>query len=181
MKEKIGNKHLFLLGKRIQSGVSLLEILIALLITSVGLLGYAGLQSRALLATEDTYQRVQATSIAQEIIDRMRMNGMVAGMQSNAAANPSVAVYTAASNWTGGIPTQNCFNSTCAGPAMALYDIGEIRRMVAAGSNLPSGSAIVATCGAKVCAYVAWGSTTASDCAAANDNNINECVVVQGT
>lgn len=170
---------------RRQEGVSMLEILIALLITTIGLLGFAGLQSRALMATEDTYQRTQATSIAQEMIERMRMNGITGETQSYAFG--AVAAYTNAANWSGTIPTKSCYASSCSVDDMALYDIGEIRRLVAAANNLPSGSAIVATCKSSasaddsICAYVAWGSTTASDCAAKKDVSVNECVMVQGT
>ena len=172
--------------RRVQQGVSMLEVLIALLITTIGLLGFAGLQSRALLATEDTYQRTQATSIAQEMVERMRMNGITGVTQSNAFT--AVSAYTTASNWTGPKPTKSCYGATvCTFEDMALYDIAEIRRLVETGSNLPNGSAIVAACQSSsgvddsVCAYVAWGSTSASDCAAKKDVAVNECVMVQGT
>ncbi len=175
-----------------QQGVSMLEILIALLITTVGLLGFAGLQSRALMSTEDTYQRTQATSIAQEMIDRIRMNGITGETQSNAVgadASADLKAYTTATNWTGAIPTKDCFGTaaSCSVSDMALYDIAQIRQMVEAPNTLPNGSALVAVCDSdggssdRLCAYVAWGSTTASDCEAKKDVGVSECVMVQGT
>jgi len=167
-----------------QAGVSMLEVLIALLITSVGLLGFAGLQSRALVSTEDTYQRTQATSIAQEIIERMRMNGVTGAIQSTASTNPNVAVYTTTGNWTGAKPATDCFGAakTCAVADMALYDIAQVRTLLESAKNLPNGTALVAACeNNRVCAYVAWGSTTATTCAAQKDVSVNECVVMQGT
>ncbi len=170
----------------------MLEILIALLVTTIGLLGFAGLQSRALMSTEDTYQRTQATSIAQEMIDRMRMNGITGVTQSSAVAAEASAnrqAYVTASNWAGAKPAQDCFGvaKTCSVSEMALYDIAQIRQMVESSSSLPNGSALVALCSSdggvndRICAYVAWGSTTAAECAANADVGVNECVMVQGT
>lgn len=161
----------------------MLEILVALLITTVGLLGFASLQSRALLSTEDTYQRTQATSFAQDIIERMRMNGMTPAEQSNAAGTVASAAYTTASNWTGALPTAACLgmSQNCSKDVMAQYDIAQIRTAVQAPSNLPNGSALVATCANnRVCAYVAWGDKTAAECAAAGGVGIQTCVVIQG-
>lgn len=166
---------------RRQAGVSMLEILIALLVTTVGLLGFASLQSRALVSTEDTYQRTQATSLAQDMVERMRMNGIKPGIQSNAAANDPQ--YTTAANWGGAVPTTDCLGITknCSAADMALFDIAQIRRAVEASSNLPNGSALVAACeNGRVCAYVAWGDVTAADCAAKKAIGVKTCVVIQG-
>lgn len=169
-----------------QRGVSMLEVLIALLITTIGLLGFASLQSRALLSTEDTYQRTQATSLAQDIIERMRMNGIAPNTQSNTAATSS-AVYTTATSWTGTTPTTDCLGmaKSCSKDDMARYDVRQIRTAVAASSNLPNGTVLVTKdalqCDSgRVCAYVAWGSTTASTCAAAKGVGVRTCVVIQG-
>ncbi|MGH8493759.1 MAG: type IV pilus modification protein PilV [Moraxellaceae bacterium] len=164
-----------------QSGVSMLEVLVALLVTSVGLLGFASLQSRALVSTEDTYQRTQATSLAQDIVDRMRMNGASPLKQSDAAN--AVAGYTTASNWGGSLPATNCLglDKLCSQDEIALYDIAQIRRAVETSSNLPNGSAIVAACeSARVCAYVAWGDVTAAQCVTKKGIGVKTCVVIQG-
>lgn len=180
MKTSVRKLH----ARRKQAGVSLLEVLIALLITSVGLLGFAGLQSRALLSTEDTYVRTQATSIAQEVVERMRMNGITGATQSNAFTNPSLAAYTTAANWSGAVPAADCLGGTkkCTVAQMALFDIAQIRQVVETSGSLPNGSVLVAACANnRVCAYVAWGSTTAAECAAQGDASVNDCVVIQGT
>lgn len=56
------------------SGFSLLEVLVALLVLSIGLLGLAALQVVALKANHGAYQRSQATFLAYDIMDRMRAN-----------------------------------------------------------------------------------------------------------
>src|SRR5690606_3260878 len=59
---------------RPQHGFSLIEVLVALLVLSVGLLGLAMLQIEGLKHNTDAYYRTQATVLAYDIIDRMRAN-----------------------------------------------------------------------------------------------------------
>ena len=61
-----------------QRGVALLEVLIAFLILSVGLVGFSALQARALKATQSTLQRTKAVMLANSILDSMRANKAVA-------------------------------------------------------------------------------------------------------
>jgi type IV pilus assembly protein PilV len=61
-----------------QRGVALLEVLIAFLILSVGLVGFSALQVRALKATQSTLQRTKAVMLANAILDSMRANKAVA-------------------------------------------------------------------------------------------------------
>ncbi|MCB1742831.1 MAG: type IV pilus modification protein PilV [Gammaproteobacteria bacterium] len=58
-----------------QSGVTLIEVLIALLVMSIGLLGLAALQTQSLRFNTDSMIRTQATSLANEIIEQMRAAG----------------------------------------------------------------------------------------------------------
>lgn len=55
-------------------GFTLLEILVAILITSIGVLGIAGLQAYTLKATHGSNLRSVATRQAYEIADSMRAN-----------------------------------------------------------------------------------------------------------
>lgn len=57
-----------------QSGFSMIEILITLVILAFGLLGLAGMQSVGLKNTQASMQRSEATMIGYDIIDRMRSN-----------------------------------------------------------------------------------------------------------
>lgn len=56
------------------TGLSLIEMLIALLVVSVGLLGMAGLQAYSLRMNTSAYYRSQANTLAYEILDAMRTN-----------------------------------------------------------------------------------------------------------
>lgn len=55
-------------------GFTLLEVLIALLVLSIGLLGLAALQTVTLKANHSAYFRSQATFLAYDMMDRMRAN-----------------------------------------------------------------------------------------------------------
>ncbi len=56
------------------NGFTLLEVLIALLVLSIGLLGLAALQAHTLKVNHGALQRTQATFLAYDIIDRLRAN-----------------------------------------------------------------------------------------------------------
>jgi type IV pilus assembly protein PilV len=64
-----------------QHGFTLLEVLIALLVLSIGLLGLAALQTTGLRSNQMASMRTQATQAAYDITDRMRANptGVTAG------------------------------------------------------------------------------------------------------
>ncbi len=58
----------------VQRGFSLIEVLIALVILAVGVLGLAALQTTGLQYTHDSYIRSQATVIVYDLVERMRNN-----------------------------------------------------------------------------------------------------------
>ena len=96
-----------------QHGFSLLEVMIALLVLAVGLLGLAALQNMGLRLNHQSYERTQATILIDDMIDRMR-------------ANPAAVVagtYNLAMTGTPPTAAQNCEASICTSPAaVADYD-----------------------------------------------------------
>ncbi|MCW8275819.1 type IV pilus modification protein PilV [Pseudomonas sp. PCH199] len=61
-------------SKRAQDGMTLIEVLVALLILSVGLLGAAAIQLNALKYTDSARMTSQASFIAYDMMDRIRAN-----------------------------------------------------------------------------------------------------------
>jgi type IV pilus assembly protein PilV len=59
-------------------GISLIEMLVALLVLSFGLLGLAGLQATSLRNNTSALFRSQANAVAFDIMDRMRANKIAA-------------------------------------------------------------------------------------------------------
>ena len=89
---------------RRQAGFSLLEVLIATLVLSAGLLGLAGLQIAGMKTTHNSYQMQQATWLVHDLLERMRVNraGAYAGNYTGTldgatacGAAPTCAVATA--------------------------------------------------------------------------------------
>jgi type IV pilus assembly protein PilV len=76
-------------------GFSLIEVLIALLVLAIGLLGLAALQAQGLRFNHDAYVRTQATNLAYDIVDRMRANrtnlAAYTTLDTGAACDPLVA------------------------------------------------------------------------------------------
>jgi type IV pilus assembly protein PilV len=60
--------------RRPQAGFSLIEVMVAVLVLSVGLLGMAALMTTSLRNTHSANQRTQAVNLAQEIVDSIRAN-----------------------------------------------------------------------------------------------------------
>lgn len=76
------------------AGFSLLEVLIAVLVLGIGLLGLAGLQATSLRNNLSAYHRSVATQLAYDISDRMRANpqGVTDGNYNNKAGREADCV-----------------------------------------------------------------------------------------
>ncbi len=57
-----------------QAGTTLIEVLITVILVSVGLLGLAGLQLTTVQNTNSAAERFEATTLARDILERMRAN-----------------------------------------------------------------------------------------------------------
>lgn len=66
--------HIHCGTRRSQSGTTLIEILITVILVSVGLLGLAGLQLATVQNTNSAAERFEATTLARDILERMRAN-----------------------------------------------------------------------------------------------------------
>lgn len=65
--------------QRHQSGISLIEVLVTMVIIAFGLLGMAALQSKTQVAGIESFQRVQASLLAADMGERMNANRAQAG------------------------------------------------------------------------------------------------------
>lgn len=62
--------------RQAQGGVALLEVLIAILIISFGVLGIIGLQANSIAITSDARYRVEASALAERLVSEMWLNPM---------------------------------------------------------------------------------------------------------
>jgi len=97
-----------------QSGFSLLEVLISLLVLGIGLLGLGGLQVASLKGTTNAHSRTIATMFAMDLADRMRANPLgVKGGFYGTSVSCSGGAY--------------CRNSTyCTPQQVAVFDLQEV-------------------------------------------------------
>lgn len=95
------------LNQKRVSGFTLVEVLIALVILSIGMLGIAGLYVHSLQAGSTSLFRHHAVTLAGDIADRIRANPRAGAAYAGAGAN------------------NNCVNGTanCTRAAMAANDI----------------------------------------------------------
>jgi type IV pilus assembly protein PilV len=68
------SEHKKMSVERREAGVGLIEILVALLVTAIGLLGLAALQGTAQQAEMESYQRSQALILLEDMASRLRAN-----------------------------------------------------------------------------------------------------------
>ncbi|MFF7706083.1 type IV pilus modification protein PilV [Pseudomonas sp. NPDC007930] len=74
-----------------QRGSTLIEVLVALLVMSIGLLGAAAIQLNALKFTDSSSLRTKASFIAYDMMDRIRANPDGAYGLANLAAAPTTS------------------------------------------------------------------------------------------
>lgn len=120
---------------RNQRGFTLLEVLVTLLILSIGLLGLAGLQLAGLKMNDSAERRSQATILAYDILDRMRANRTVA---ETGAYNITTATAPAAASCAGS-------SASCSPTTMKNYDLYEWREALK--KRLPGGTGEVSVTG----------------------------------
>lgn len=89
------------------SGLTLVEILVALVVLSIGLLGLAGLQTLSLKFNTSAFHRTQATALAYDFADRMRANRQAALADQYTIAFQDPAPACGAPNLAGTIAQQD--------------------------------------------------------------------------
>jgi type IV pilus assembly protein PilV len=114
------------------AGFTMLEVLISIVIIAFGLLGIAGLQAFALKNNHSASLRLTATSLAADMVDRMKTNVLAVGAGDYNA--PTAAPYDAA--LIGG-----CTGGGCSATQMAQHDLADWGAKIKA--TLPGGTGVV--------------------------------------
>jgi len=118
---------------RSSSGFTLIEVLVSLLVISIGLLGVAKLVLAAVKANDSAYFRGQATNLAYAILDDMRANRTYA--LSAPGYQVGFGAYAA--------PGTLCVSGTVCTPAQqAAYDIYMWKQRLNAGNNAAAGQVV---------------------------------------
>lgn len=105
---------------RTTAGFTLLEVLIAVLVLAIGLLGMASLVLQSMKSNQSSYQRTQASLLAYDMAERLRINSPIA-----TSGNSYVITSTSAPGTNPG-----CASSSCTRAQTAQQDVYEWKKAV---------------------------------------------------
>ena len=136
-----------------QQGVSLLEVLISVLVLSVGLLGLGKLQLFALKGSNDAHFHTVASILAADLGDRMRINPDGVALAAYAiTSSESTAICSATT------PKLCIGTSSCSAAELATFDLYQISCGIKNGVSVSSGlkhllpsATMSVDCGGVVC------------------------------
>lgn len=159
-----------------QQGVGLIEVLVALVLLAVAVLGYVGLQYRSLDATVEGSSRVEAMALARDLAERIRVN-------RNALNDYTTQLKTAAEQAK---YKTDCEKNNCTETDMADFDVAQ----VVTKANTLGMSMNIMPCpknqNSLNCIYVSWGETSptngdgAGDCTKDNAyHRLSTCIIME--
>lgn len=134
-----------------QQGVGLMEVLVALVLLGIAVLGFVGLQVRAIAASNEAGMNVQATNIVRDLAERMRVN-----------RDGIASIKTAT--------TKECNSNLCTPAEMANYDYQMVQQQATALGMSVDVLNCQGVSRVRQCIYVAWAETepkngtTSTDC-----------------
>jgi type IV pilus assembly protein PilV len=115
--------------KKSQSGITLLESLVAIVVTALGILGILGVQMRTLTDTSTTTRRAQAVRLIEDLSERMKAN-----------PNALVELNNYVSNFADTPTAPNC-TAGCDNAQLVKYQLAAWKKSVS--DQLPVGKASV--------------------------------------
>lgn len=135
-----------LMKRRKQRGASLLEMMVALLVMSLGLLGMAGLQAATAKYRVNVRANMAVAQLVSELTERLRVNPEAAGPSADPSSGFSESKYVLLSPWSEQSKASlavrtDCDAVACTSDERATYDMLIWRQRVR--SALPQGAAIV--------------------------------------
>ncbi len=163
---------------RHQSGMTLIEVLVSVLVLGVAVLGALAMQTNAAKDVRTGYAKGQATAIALDLAERFR-------------GNPdAINVYNDATQWqqSAAEPNYDCrtssYGNRCDATTMANADIKEV--IYKADQVLPSGKVWMGVCPDVVntndqdllCIRVAWNGEDPAGCVVSETTENNTSIAV---
>ncbi len=169
------------MGIQYQKGVGLVEVLVALLLLAVGVLGFTLLQVSALNSSIEASKRIQAMSLAKDIAERIRANqeGLVKDLEGEPDKEGKKEVYKAYVKGFEGRESlssysyTNCFGvaAACNSENFAKEDAKQaLYKAYQMGMKIGLSQCAGAVQRNRYCIYVAWDETNPKD-----GSNTNDC------
>lgn len=161
-----------------QRGIGLMEVLVALVILAIAILGFAALQLRAVAASIEAGNNIQATNFARDLSERMRVN------------RSGLSVVQGSAGYIGGASGGDCVSKVCTDKQLMAYDFHQVKTQAeAAGMQLAVRPCAASTL-KRSCIYVAWDDTNPTvgtldtDCVTVNNGVVSyqaksKCIVME--
>lgn len=124
-----------------QTGMMLIEALVSLVITAIALLGTVTLMAKSTRSEMESYQRVQALTLVQDMVSRINANRQVAACYSDGATGLR----------TTSAPLPVCATGTGVQAATANADLAAWKNALLGSSEVSGGSKVGAMIGAVGC------------------------------
>ena len=144
-------------GVSVESGMGMLEYLLALLIFSTGMMGLMSAQLVAKKVAYEASQRSSATALGRDIIERMRTNsGQLEAYRAMALGDTARLLP---------LPDADCNISTCTALQLAIFDLWQWessllglsgQRNDASSGGLVSPRACISSDGGEVSVTISW-------------------------
>lgn len=160
-----------------QKGIGLIEVLVSLLILAIGVLGFMILQYRAIEATSEGGNRIQAIGLARDLAEKIRVNREAYTQYVETASRSNISE----------LPKPNCFNTWCNANQKAVFDSSFIKLQAQRQGMTLNMFTCPNILNQRQCIYVAWGETAATvgdnfdDCTSSqgNYNKTSTCIVME--
>ena len=130
-----------------QQGFGLFEVLITIIVLSIGLLGLAAMQATGLKNNQGAYRMSQGTLLAYDIADRMRSN--MGGINSYLTSTMTLEAAKTAGVVSGCKTTSGCTTAQLAQSDLAQW-------YAALQADLPNSTGTIALAGTTYTVTVSW-------------------------
>ncbi|MCF9034243.1 type IV pilus modification protein PilV [Acinetobacter nectaris] len=151
-----------------QKGVGLMEVLVALLVLAIAVLGFVALQTRAISATNEAINNVDAINLARDLAEKIRANPSAYSeyIGNLSSASPSATAATCVG-----------IQANCSNTGMADYDTADIVSFAKRnGMQVQIKSLTVAGTTQRNYLYVSWDKTNPTQGSSSTD-----CTKTDGT
>lgn len=121
------------------TGFSLVEVLVAVLVLAIGVIGAGGMQLTAMRSSTQSAFQSAAVQLAGELADKMRANST--SMKQGNADSPYLNIDFQGNPESVAAPSKFCYTDACNSQELAQFDIHQWQRRLAAA--LPNARALV--------------------------------------
>lgn len=137
-------------------GMTLIELLVSLVVVSLGLLGVSGLQARSFQFSNEAYYLTQAAFLGESMMERIRANHR----PTHSAASVYNIITSMTPNSSAPSVPKDCASSVCSQSEMARYDV---KQWLTDLDDLPGSAASLNWSGTTATIVIRWQGRLSTD------------------